>query len=183
MLGLTSNVQETGSSDWKTPGPVPFAPQYGYAPLRSEDLMDDLPNASASKVDVLIGSTEDKASLFTPPHDRSDATVAHLTNLLYLLGDQQFARLHVQAGGKASLYRILWSAKGNPIGATHAIELPLLFGDGRPGKDAGMLKGSSWEDIDQTGRQLRKLWADFAKGRQLDEEDGIDGLIASISTE
>ncbi len=42
---------------------------------------------------------------------------------------------------------------------------------------AGLLKGATWEEIDAVGREMRRLWADFARGDGLEQTGGIPGAL------
>ncbi|MEV5201800.1 hypothetical protein [Streptomyces sp. NPDC053720] len=67
-----------------------------------------------------------------------------------------------------SRYVLPWSAAGNPLGAAHTIDLPLLFGDEAAWEKAALIKGASWSDVHEDGRLLRAAWASFARGERVD---------------
>ncbi len=43
------------------------------------------------------------------------------------------------------------------------MELPLLFGTPKAWEGAALIAGSSWDQIDAQGRELRRVWAEFAR--------------------
>ncbi|KAI5271559.1 putative esterase [Aureobasidium subglaciale] len=190
LVALCEAIDKAGSG---TPpmGGMPFAPQYGHAPLPAEQDVDAALDKVAPQIDLLVGSTDHEASLFVgfmpvvgssinlPFVGRKihDVAVSKVTEMLYQPFDKKFAKRHAKAGGKASLYRIHWSNKKNRFGATHTIELPLLFGDKDVWAGAKTLEGFSAQEIETAGKQMRKIWADFAKGKQVDSGDGVRGLL------
>lgn len=190
ILAFTARVGKVGDS-WGMPGAMPFAPQYGHTPLPVESELAAALNKTAPKIDLLVGSTEHEASLFMDllPWVKWAANlpllgpfcynflVSRITASMYHQGCKAFAERHRNAGGKASLYRLGWAALGNKMGAGHTIELPLLLGGRDTWEQAALLKGSKWEDVEIVGKQLRGLWADFARGRLLDEKDGVNKVI------
>ncbi|KAG9524745.1 putative esterase, partial [Aureobasidium melanogenum] len=173
-------------------GLMPFAPQYGHAPLPIEADIDTALNANAPQIDILVGSTDLEASLFVPllpvistasnipllGDTAHNLAASKLTNLLYHPYDRDFAERHARAGGKASVYRIHLSNENNRFGATHTMELSLLFGDKEVYDGAKILEGFTAQQLETAGAQMRKLWADFAKGKQLDAADSVDDLIS-----
>jgi len=90
---------------------------------------------------------------------------------------RRFARRHARAGGKAYSYVLSWAAPGNYYGAAHTVDLPLLFGDQRTWVGAGLLEGASWDEIDAVGRNVRGLWAAFARGDGLGAAGAVDDAL------
>jgi para-nitrobenzyl esterase len=170
---------------------MPFGTQYGHAPLPSEAEIEDAWNATAPDIEVLIGHTADEARLFLPrnplvsrlgkvPGIGSAATRAlnwAVTEAVYGRAARKFARRHTRAGGKAHSYVISWGAPGNYYRAAHTVDLPLLFGNRRTWAAAGLLTGATWDEVDAVGRELRSLWAAFARGEVLGETGGIPGAL------
>ncbi|KAG9565190.1 putative esterase, partial [Aureobasidium melanogenum] len=191
LVKLCEAINKTGSRTFPM-GLMPFAPQYGHAPLPVEADVDTALNSNASQIDILVGSTDLEGSLFMPllpgistainipllGDTVHDAAASKLTNLLYHPYDKDFAERHARAGGKASHYRIHLSNENNRFGATHTIELSLLFGDKEVYDGAKILEGFTAQQLGTAGTQMRKLWADFAKGKQLDAADSVDDLIS-----
>jgi para-nitrobenzyl esterase len=191
LIKLCEKIDKAGSGSLPMGG-MPFAPQYGHVPLPKEGDVSAALARIAPQIDLLVGSADSEASLFVPflpvvgtainlpliGRSIHDLTVSKVTKILYHPFDRDFAERHAQAGGKASLYRIQWSNKKNVFGATHTIELPLLFGNEEVYGGAKTLEGFTAEEIATAGKQMRKIWADFAKGKQVDAADAVDSLIS-----
>ncbi|THY02307.1 putative esterase [Aureobasidium pullulans] len=191
LVKLCEKIDKAGSGSLPMGG-MPFAPQYGHAPLPAEADLNGALDKVAPQIDLLVGSADDEASLFVPfmpivssaidipvvGRSIHDLAVSKVTKLLYHPFDKDFAERHARAGGKASLYRIHWRNKKNRFGATHTIELPLLFGNEEVYGGAKTLEGFTAQEVDTAGKQMRKIWADFAKGKQVDAADAVDGLIS-----
>jgi para-nitrobenzyl esterase len=170
---------------------MPFGTQYGHAPLPAEEEIEDAWNATAPGIEVLIGHTSDEARLFMPrtrlvrvlrgvPVLGSAAVKAinrAVTEAVYGRAARRFARRHAGAGGKAHSYMLSWGAPGNFYRAAHTIDLPLLFGNRQTWAAAGLLTGATWDETDAVGREVRRLWASFARGDGLDEAGGIPGVL------
>lgn len=170
---------------------MPFGTQYGHDPLPAEDDVDAAWDRVAPDVDVLIGRTSEEARLFLeqvpllhrvaalpvvgPVFRR--ALVAAVTRRVYGTASDRFAARHRAAGGRATEYVITWAAPGNPYGAAHTIDLPLLFGDRAIWSDAGLVAGAAWADLDAAGRAVRRIWADFARGTAPTPRDSVRGTI------
>jgi para-nitrobenzyl esterase len=140
---------------------------------------------------VLIGHTTEEARLHIPtavslqrwvrlpligPLIRR-VVVGYVTAVVYSRAIRRFATRHARAGGTAHTYVLSWAAPGNPYGAAHAIDLPLLFGNEHAWANTALVAGAAWEDIDAHGRQVRRLWADFARGAPLGEKGRIPGAL------
>ncbi|MFF0945810.1 carboxylesterase family protein [Kocuria sp. CPCC 205300] len=172
-------------------GAMPFGTQYGHHPLPAEEEVDAAWDRAAPHIDVLIGRTTEEARLYLPtvpvlqrwtrvpllgPVLRR-AVVGWATSAVYSRAIRRFARRHVRAGGTAHRYVISWAAPGNPYGAAHTVDLPLLFGDERTWAGTGLVAGAAWADIDACGRQVRRLWADFARGEPIGDTGRIPGVL------
>jgi para-nitrobenzyl esterase len=170
---------------------MPFGTQYGHKPLPEEPDIEAAWNGAAPGIEVLIGHTSEEARLFLPrsPYLSRLARVPVagtaavraidwvVTETVYGRAARKFARRHARAGGKAHSYVLHWHAPGNIFGAAHTIDLPLLFGNRNTWDGVGLIAGARWEEVDAVGRQLRTLWAAFARGRQLDERAAIPGAL------
>jgi para-nitrobenzyl esterase len=174
---------------------MPFGTQYGHEPLPEEPDIEPAWNRSAPGIEVLIGHTSEEARLFLPrspylswlariPLAGTAAIRAIdwvVTETVYGRAARKFARRHAQAGGKAHSYVLHWHAPGNIFGAAHTIDLPLLFGNRSTWDGVGLIAGSSWEDVNAVGRELRSLWAAFARGDGFDGKAGIPGALKLTS--
>jgi len=170
---------------------MPFGTQYGHAPLPEEAAIEAAWNHSAPGIEVLIGHTSEEARLFLPrsPYLRRLAKIPVagtaavraidwvVTETVYGRAARKFARRHALAGGKAYRYILHWHAPGNIFGAAHTIDLPLLLGNRTTWDGVGLIAGARWEDVNAVGRELRGLWAAFARGDSLGEKGGIRGAL------
>jgi para-nitrobenzyl esterase len=172
-------------------GAMAFGTQYGHHPLPAEEEVEAAWEAAAPHIDVLIGHTTEEARLHVPAAPRLQrwvrlpltgsvirrVVVAYVTAAVYSKAIRRFAARHTRAGGTAHTYRLFWAAPGNEYGASHAIDLPLLFGQEHTWAHTGLVAGATWEEIDAAGRQVRRLWADFARGTPLGETGAIPGVL------
>ena len=170
---------------------MPFGTQYGHAPLPPEDEIEAAWNTTAPAIDVLIGHTSDEARLFLPRNPvvgqlakvpvLGGAAVKGInwavTEAVYGRAARRFARRHAHAGGMAYSYVLSWGAPGNFYRAAHTVDLPLLFGNQKTWERAGLLSGASWDEVNAVGREVRRLWATFARGDGLGETGGIPGAL------
>lgn len=170
---------------------MPFGTQYGLDPLPAEADIETAWNRTAPGIDVLIGHTSEESRLFLPrsPHLMRLARVPFvgqhavraidwvITEAVYGRATRRFARRHARAGGKAHRYVLHWHAPGNIFGAAHTIDLPLLLGTRETWDGVGLIAGAAWEDVDDAGRQLRSLWAAFARGATLGDKGAIPGAL------
>ncbi len=170
---------------------MPFGTQYGHAPLPPESGIEQAWNSTAPGIEILIGHTSEEARMFLPRNPAvsrlariplvGTAAVKAInwavTEAVYGRSARKFARRHARAGGTAYRYVLSWAAPGNPYGAAHTVDLPLLFGDRQTWAGAGLLAGAGWDDINTQGRALRALWAGFASGKGLKSRGGIPGAL------
>ncbi|SDN97270.1 para-nitrobenzyl esterase [Klenkia soli] len=160
---------------------MPFGTRYGRAPLPAEEDLAAAWTAAAPHVDLLIGSTSREVALFLPALPPRWAAVLRVPLLaraavavaswrVYGAAVRSFARRHAAAGGRAAPYRLSWGAPG-PYRAAHCVDLPLLFTDEAAWRDAPLIAGADWADVEQRGRQLRQVWADFARTGTVQQHD------------
>jgi para-nitrobenzyl esterase len=169
---------------------MPFGTQYGFDPLPPEKEIDATWARVAPDIDVLIGHTSEEAKFFLgrlPALQQvtrlrflgrlvSRVVVGYVSHAVYVGGARRFARRHIRSGGRAHTYVVTWSAPGNPYGAAHTIDLPLLFGGEQAWEGVALVAGASWAEIDGHARQVRRLWAEFARG-ELPDSGEIPGVI------
>ena len=100
------------------------------------------------------------------------ALVAGLTGRLYERPARAFARRHAGAGGRGYRYLLSWGPQANPFRAAHTTDLPLLFSNRRAWEAMPTVTGVSWSDVERDGREVRRLWAAFARTGRLPESSG-----------
>jgi para-nitrobenzyl esterase len=177
------------------PASMLFGTQYGHHPLPAEEQIDAEWSRSASNYDVLIGFTAEEGSFFIPliePVRRAAQlpllgsalrrlVIRTITQKVYAAAAARFARRHAEGGGHAYTYRIDWGSKTNGFGATHAIDLPLLFGDEHAWADAELVRGIDWAEIHRSGQAVRELWTRFARTGSLPDHGCIEPNVLSYS--
>lgn len=173
---------------------MPFGTQYGHDPLPAEEDIESAWNAAAPHIAVLIGYTSEEAALFVPRYERVQRAaslpmvgpvvrkglVGAVTQAAYGRAGRHFAQRHAAAGGTAYRYLLSWGpgrSAGNPWGAAHTVDLPLLFPDRDAWADAELLAGVDWDELDRTGRAMRAIWGAFARGEDLGERGGVPGAL------
>jgi para-nitrobenzyl esterase len=173
-------------------GAMAFGTQYGHHPLPAEEEVEAAWDRVAPHIDVLIGHTTEEARFFLPTRPTIHrwtrlplvgplirrAVVSYVSSAVHTRAIRRFAARHTRAGGTAHTYVLSWAAPGNPFGAAHTIDLPLLFGDEHTWTGTGIVAGADWEEIDAHGRQVRRLWADFARGKPLGSKGRIPEVLS-----
>ena len=170
---------------------MPFGPQYGATPLPPETEIEAAWAAIAPRIDVLIGATAEETRFFAvidPTFSwlqRLPLAGSRLVRLLtrvtsrriYLAPAQVFAAQQARAGGRAWRFLLTYQPPGSPFGAAHVVDLPLLLGTRASWAATPLLGEASWEEFDAAGRQVRRLWADFARTGVLPERVVIPGVL------
>lgn len=171
-------------------GGMPFGVQYGYFPLPKEIDVENVWRKKANQFNILIGYTDEETSLFAPfipplvwlrKSSKIGISIVKFfikktTDTIYRKSAQLFAKEMATNDGNVFLYNISWGTK-NEFGATHTIDIPLLFGDEQTWKSAKLLEGIDWDTQYENGKKLRRIWGQFAKNGQAENED-ISGLIS-----
>ncbi|UYZ64954.1 carboxylesterase family protein [Hymenobacter weizhouensis] len=169
---------------------MPFGTQYGAYPLPDEAALDQAWRAAAPTVDVLIGATAEELRFFAviDPKFRwlgrlplgpalTRRLVAAGSRRIYVDPAAAFANRHAQAGGRAYLFTVTYRPQGSAFGAAHTIDLPLLFGTQETWAAVPLLGDAPWEEVDRAGRQVRRLWAEFARTGALPATAEIPGVL------
>ena len=163
-------------------GAMPFGTQYGFPPLPAEEELEAAWARSAPEVDLLVGTTSREVALFVallPPAARLararwagravEGLVRALTRRIYARDAARLARRHRAAGGRAALYTLSFGGPGALTGA-HAIDLPLLFPHRSTWAGSPLLTGIPWEEVEVAGREVRRVWAAFARTGEVPAE-------------
>jgi para-nitrobenzyl esterase len=130
--------------------------------------------AKEIKLDILITWTRDDAAPFVALRHKEkpfggiidDVTTIVATRSVISGPSKRLATTLRKVGHQVSTYEITWRPRGSPYGATHCVELPLLFGDYADWEGAPMLGTAPAEEVERFGREARVLWAAFAKSAQ-----------------
>jgi para-nitrobenzyl esterase len=141
---------------------------------------------------VLIGATAEELRFFAvidPKFqwlDRVPLLGPALTRRLVAAGSRRiyvdpaaaFARRHAQAGGRAYLFSVTYRPRGSAFGAAHTIDLPLLFGTRETWAAVPLLGDAPWEEVARAGREVRRLWAAFARTGTLPAPVELPGVLS-----
>jgi len=162
---------------------MPFGTQYGFPPLCKEEESVEKWKSKAGKYDVLIGLNNDETAFYLKTSDALnkyfgkgfglkvlDKAVEKTTELIYGTPAKVFAENYAMAGGNVYLFRIHSRPENSLIGAPHCIDLPLIFGNESAWKSSEMVKDIPWKYIDENGKKLRALWAEFAKTGNISDD-------------
>ena len=150
---------------------MPFGSQYGFPPLCSEDEALERWQKVAQKYNMLIGVNDEETAFYLrtseslnkyAPKKIINKIIRSTTEIIYGKPAEEFAQNYAKAGGNVFLFRI-YNKIGHHFSAAHAFDLPLLFGNEKAWKSAGMLKNIPWSYLHENGKQLRAIWAEFAK--------------------
>ncbi|UOU99824.1 carboxylesterase family protein [Chryseobacterium daecheongense] len=158
---------------------MPFCLQYGYPPLCKEEESLGKWKRNAKKYDVLIGLNNDETAFYVKTAEEGMYTYLHssildkivraTTRFIYEKPARIFAENYAQGGGNIYLFTIHSKKRHNHIGASHCVDLPLIFGNEEAWKSAQLLKGIPWEYIHENGKKLRALWAEFARNGNISD--------------
>lgn len=82
---------------------------------------------------------------------------------LFRMPSLHLAESQVQAGGRAHLYELVWSAPGmgGMFGACHGLDVPLVFGNLTAGQPAMLIGGATPEAVGMS-KLMRSAWIGFA---------------------
>lgn len=159
---------------------MPFCTQYGYAPLCTEEESIPKWQENARKYDVLIGYNNDETAFYVKTAEKGIYTylpsrilnkiVSVTTKSIYGKPIDIFVQNYKEGGGNIYQYKIHSTLKNNYIGASHCIDLPFIFENEEEWKSAGLLKDVPWEYIQENGKKLRALWAEFATTGKISDD-------------
>lgn len=131
----------------------------------------DTPSGSA--VDTIAGWCKDDALPFvllnnhvaaTPGTQVRYAAETARMNALFEGGARSLVQEVAAKGCNAYLFRFDWQSPDTGFGACHCIDLPFLLGSAQAWSAAPELGKARWADIEQLGMEMRRIWADFARG-------------------
>jgi para-nitrobenzyl esterase len=127
--------------------------------------------AKGTKLDIVVTWTRDDAAPFVALRHKGKPFGGIIDDMTTIVATRSFisgpsktlATTLRKAGHQVSTYEITWRPRGSPYGATHCVELPLLFGNYADWEGAPMLGTAPAEQVERFGREARALWAAFAK--------------------
>ncbi|PRZ06916.1 para-nitrobenzyl esterase [Isoptericola sp. CG 20/1183] len=160
---------------------MPFAPEYGRAPLPPEDEFLATWRRRAPGLELLVTWTRQDGSAFVQLDPRGRALRARpvvgpllfrlvarrVTDTLFRRGARAFAKNMAAAGAAVVAAELSTRPDGNPLGATHAVELGLLFPNAERWAEAPVIGPDGATHLVEAGRALRAAWVEFAKTGRL----------------
>jgi para-nitrobenzyl esterase len=155
---------------------MPFAPEYGRAPLPPEDELLATWRRRAPGLELLVTWTAQDGSAFVQLDPKGRALRAkplvgpalfrlvsrRVTDTLFRRASQAFAQDMTDAGATVVAAEVTARPDGNPLGATHAVELGLLFPNREPWAAAPVIGPDGAAHLVTAGRDLRAAWVEFA---------------------
>jgi para-nitrobenzyl esterase len=115
------------------------------------------------------------------PMRGTDLTSARSATELWVNEGMKIAREIAAAGQRVYLYRFAWDGPDTGLGNCHTIELPFLLGTEAAWRNAPMLSGANWREIEAKGRKMRATWARFARSGDPGPLAGEDWPIATVT--
>ncbi len=159
---------------------MPFCTQYGHPPLCREEESLERWKENAWKYDILIGSNHDEKAFYVKTAKQGIYTylndmilnriVRSTTKSIYEKPARIFSENYAAGGGNIYLFKIHSKLKNNYIGASHCVDLPLIFANESAWKHSELLKDIPWESVFENGRNLRALWAEFARTGHIQDD-------------
>jgi para-nitrobenzyl esterase len=155
---------------------MPFAPEYGHAPLPPEDDFLATWRRRAPGLDLMVTWTAQDGSAFVQLDPKGRALRARpligpalfrlvsrrVTDTLFRQGATAFAKEMADAGAAVVAAELSTRPDGNPLGATHAVELGLLFPNQERWAEAPVIGPDGAAHLVEAGRDLRAAWVEFA---------------------
>lgn len=190
VLARESTVQKAARR-FGLKGGMPFGTQYGAYPLPAEADLERAWQTVAPAVDVLVGATAEETRFFAVIDSKfnwiprvpllgprlSQLLTKVSSHKIYLDPAKAFARRHVQAGGRAYHFLVVYHPPGSAFGAAHTIDLPLLLGQPAHWAATPLLGHAAWEEVHAAGQHVRRLWADFARTGILPARVELPGVL------
>jgi len=173
---------------------MPFAPQPGLDPLPPEKEIEKRWFERAVDIPLLIGVTAEETRLFLPGislldglravpalHRLASTALDRAMNaVVYGRPARRLAREYRRAGGTALRYTFRWRAN-DVYRASHAIEVPFVFGTESTGTRLAPYAGARSDELSAVGKSIRSLWGAFAYGRTEDMAS-VPGVIDLYGT-
>jgi para-nitrobenzyl esterase len=139
-----------------------FTPVTAAGPLPDETQWAAVLACRAAGLDVIVGTTQREMSAFyamNPAQNRvrripavgpatADAVERAVTTIGFGRPARRLATRLSEAGARVWTYRFDYAAPGSPLGATHCLDLPFIFGTGDDWATAPMLAGADPRDLE-----------------------------------
>ncbi|GAA4736982.1 carboxylesterase family protein [Isoptericola chiayiensis] len=160
---------------------MPFAPEYGRAPLPSEEEFLATWRRRAPGLELMVTWTSQEGETFVQLDPRGRAlrdkpvvgrllawfVCRKVTDTLFRTGCKAFAKDMADAGAAVVAAELTTRPVDAPMGATHAVELGLLFPNPDRWAEAPVIGPAGARTLVEAGRDLRAAWAEFARTGRL----------------
>ncbi|MCE7008003.1 carboxylesterase family protein [Kibdelosporangium philippinense] len=159
-----------------------------FSPVVDGDVLRQTPwealkNGAAKDIELIVGHTRDEQRLFNAieaievteeladeavklfapnPYPQAEPEALYETvhsDWLFRMPSLHLAEAQVTGGGRAYLYELTWQAP--TMGATHGLDIPLVFGNLDKGQPAMLIGGAP--EAEALSDTMRKAWTGFAK--------------------
>ncbi|WP_177232074.1 carboxylesterase family protein [Agromyces sp. CF514] len=183
-IGALQLVAKQAGSGYGLRSGMSFGPEAGQAPLPAEAEIPGVWRRRAAGLDVLVTWTTEETMFFlgtVPKLERlfrvplvgrlaRRVLVGATTKRVYAREGRRFAEL--LAAGGASVQVGVFDARpaGGPLGAAHAIELPLLFPNEPAWSRAALVAPDGAATLVAAGAPLRAAWVEFARSGRISEQ-------------
>ena len=159
-----------------------FAPVIadGVAPGGRQNVQND----PSLQKDVLVTWMQHDGSAFAAVSQgfktqASDELSVKITNGMFKEPSIHLAERLRKAGHRARTLEHEWSPKGYGLGATHCLDLPLLFGDFEAWSASPMHGAVTAEEWDRRGKLIRQAWGQFARDGTMPES--LEGTALNVN--
>jgi para-nitrobenzyl esterase len=182
LFAAQARAKQAGSKFGLRSG-MSFCTEYGHAPLPAEADIDATWRRRAPGLEVLVTWTTDETMFYLNQVPQAQAlfrtpvigpiarrvAVAASSNAVYARGGRRFGRLLARSG--ATVYEGVFSGRpvGGTLGASHAMETPLLFPNEDVWARAALVAPDGARSLITAGVGMRAAFAGFVR----------DGRIAS----
>jgi len=176
-LGALQLVAKQAGTGFGLRSSMAFGTEYGRAPLPVEAEIPAEWTRRAPGLDVLVTWTTDETMFYlgtVPKLERlfrvpligpvaRRLVVNATTRSVYSRDGRRFAKLLARAGASVQIGVFDGRPDGSPLGAAHAIELPLLFPNEAAWSRAALLEPDGASTLVEAGAALRAAWVEFAR--------------------
>ncbi|MFJ2177462.1 carboxylesterase/lipase family protein [Streptomyces sp. NPDC087851] len=122
-----------------------------------------------------FGPVAGSEAAYRAAHPDADAELLHelvFSDWLFRMPSLHLAQAQVTGGGRARVYELTWQAPGmgGALGACHALDLPLTFGNFTSGLAPLLIGAEPSEEAEALSARFRAAWTAFASDRLTDAQ-------------
>ncbi|GAA1961004.1 carboxylesterase family protein [Agromyces allii] len=183
-IGAVQLVAKQAGSGFGLRSGMSFGPEYARAPLPAEAAVEAAWKRRAPGLEVLVTWTTEETMFYlgtVPKLERlfrvpvigaiaRRVLVGATTRSVYSREGRRFAKLMAGAGASVQVGVFDGRPDGSPLGAAHAIELPLLFPNEEAWSRAALLAPHGAATLAPAGAALRSAWVEFARTGRIGEK-------------